>query len=72
MLTWFLFPVPPTIEKIENQINAEANKIVTLKCMTSGEPKPRVSWYFNDEPIHANKDYNFYRDNSIRYVKELE
>lgn len=42
-----MFIDTPTIQSVKE------NEDASIKCMTTGDPEPTISWYFNGEALNC-------------------
>ncbi|KAF8786257.1 Ig-like and fibronectin type-III [Argiope bruennichi] len=61
--------VMPHVEMMDKRIPAEEGSMITIRCLVTGHPEPRVLWYRDRklrDPLKKGQDYDF----SIKPSKE--
>ncbi|VDP65418.1 unnamed protein product [Echinostoma caproni] len=64
----------PTIEDFHEKAVVFVNNTITLTCEASGSPPPKITWFFQGQPLDLNKTYG-YRDRHMAQnltVKTIE
>lgn len=51
------FAGPITFVDTPNIQSAKEGEDALIKCMTSADPEPIVSWYYNGEPLNSKSQY---------------
>lgn len=59
-------PEPPTAEIEKKIIKLGESEKSSIKCFTTGQPKPKVEWIFDNKPVSASK--HFYALENILFV----
>ncbi|XP_060064415.1 titin-like, partial [Ylistrum balloti] len=54
---------PPEFQKLFQDMTVNAGDNVTFECVITGSPKPKVTWYFNGEPV-VSRDYQISMESS--------